>query len=107
MESVEALTIATRLWSAFIEDLGRPENGLSQQLARGADLGRHLAAPGGGAHPRPEASTSFAQLIEISSDRARGAEMSKPMRISLRAGERIYINGAVLRVDRRRRPSSF
>ena len=27
--------------------------------------------------------------------------MKQPMRISLRAGERIYINGAVLRVDRK------
>ena len=27
--------------------------------------------------------------------------MKRPMRISLRAGERIYINGAVLRVDRK------
>jgi len=27
--------------------------------------------------------------------------MKKPMRISLRAGEQIYINGAVLRVDRK------
>lgn len=27
--------------------------------------------------------------------------MKKPMRISLRAGERIYVNGAVLRVDRK------
>lgn len=27
--------------------------------------------------------------------------MKKPMRISLRAGEKIYVNGAVLRVDRK------
>ena len=27
--------------------------------------------------------------------------MKRPMRVSLRAGERIYINGAVLRVDRK------
>lgn len=27
--------------------------------------------------------------------------MSRPLRLSLRAGERIYMNGAVLRVDRK------
>jgi flagellar protein FlaF len=65
VESVEALYFATRLWSTFIEDLGRPENNLSQQL-RAALISVGIAIIREAEQIRTGASTSFAHMIEIS-----------------------------------------
>jgi flagellar biosynthesis activator protein FlaF len=65
VESVHALYYATRLWSAFIEDLGRPENGLSQQL-RAALISVGISVIREAERIRAGSSTSFKHLIEIS-----------------------------------------
>jgi flagellar biosynthesis activator protein FlaF len=65
VESVQALYYATRLWSAFIEDLGRPENGLSQQL-RAALISVGISVMREAERIRNGTSTSFKHLIEIS-----------------------------------------
>jgi flagellar protein FlaF len=66
MESIEALYFATRLWSAFIEDLGRPENSLSQQL-RAALISVGISVIREAERIRNGSSTSFKHMIEISS----------------------------------------
>jgi flagellar protein FlaF len=66
LESIEALYFATRLWSAFIEDLGRPENSLSQQL-RAALISVGISVIREAERIRTGASTSFTHMIEISS----------------------------------------
>jgi flagellar biosynthesis activator protein FlaF len=66
VESIEALYFATRLWSAFIEDLGRPENSLSTQL-RAALISVGISVIREAGHIRDGSSTSFKHLIEISS----------------------------------------
>ena len=65
VESVEALYFATRLWSAFIEDLGRPENSLSQQL-RAALISVGISVMREAERIRNGTSTSFKHMIEIS-----------------------------------------
>ena len=65
VESVEALYFATRLWSAFIEDLSSPENSLSQQL-RAALISVGISVVREAERLRNGTSTSFAHLIEIS-----------------------------------------
>ena len=66
LESIEALYFATRLWSAFIEDLGRPENSLSQQL-RAALISVGISVIREAERIRNGTSTSFKHMIEISS----------------------------------------
>ena len=66
LESIEALYFATRLWSAFIEDLGRPENSLSQQL-RAALISVGISVIREAERIRNGSSTSFKHMIEISS----------------------------------------
>ncbi len=65
-ESAEALYYSTRLWSAFIEDLGRPENGLAREL-RAALISVGISLLREVERIRTGESTSFRHLIEISS----------------------------------------
>jgi len=66
IESVEAFYYSTRLWTAFIEDLGQPENGLAQDL-RAALISVGIALLREVQLIRDGGSTSFAHMIEISS----------------------------------------
>ena len=65
VEAIEALYFATRLWSTFIEDLGRPENGLSQQL-RAALISVGISVIREAERIRNGTSSSFKHMIEIS-----------------------------------------
>ena len=100
LEFVEALYFSMRLWSTFVEDLGRPENGLAKELRAALISVGNWAAAGNRAasHRRIEELQAYPgdQL-----DRPGRIAVSNPMRISLRAGERLYINGAVLRANQR------
>jgi flagellar biosynthesis activator protein FlaF len=66
VESAEALYFSTRLWSAFIEDLGRPENGLAKEL-RAALISVGIGLLREVERIRTGESTSFRHMIEISS----------------------------------------
>jgi flagellar biosynthesis activator protein FlaF len=65
VEAIEALYYATRLWGTFIEDLGRPENSLPQQL-RAALISVGISVMREADRLRNGTSTSFKHLIEIS-----------------------------------------
>jgi flagellar biosynthesis activator protein FlaF len=66
VESAEALYFSTRLWSTFIEDLGRPENGLAQEL-RAALISVGIGMLREAERIRVGEATSFNHMIEISS----------------------------------------
>ena len=99
-ECVEAIYFLRRLWAFLIEDLAKPENDLPKTLR--ADLisvGLWIM--------REAEQVRLAPIVEfqgadrgIAADR-RGVAMKKGMQISLKPGERIFINGAVIQVDRK------
>ena len=65
-EAIEALYFSTRLWSAFIEDLGRPENGLAKEL-RAALISVGISLLREVERIRTGESTSFKHMIDVSS----------------------------------------
>lgn len=65
VEAVEALYFSTRLWSAFIEDLGRPENGLAKEL-RAALISVGISLLREVERIRTGESKSFKHMIEVS-----------------------------------------
>lgn len=65
VESAEALYFSNRLWSTFIEDLGRPENGLGQDL-RAALISVGIGLLRESERIRSGEATSFAHMIEVS-----------------------------------------
>ena len=65
-ESAEALYFATRLWSAFMEDLARPDNGLPNQLRAGL-ISVGISVMREAERIRLGETESFTQMIEISS----------------------------------------
>lgn len=66
VEAIEALYFTTRLWAAFIEDLGTPDNSLSQQV-RAALISVGISIMREAERIRTGASRDFAHLIEVSS----------------------------------------
>lgn len=65
VESAEALYFATRLWSTFLEDLARPENGLPVQLRAGL-ISVGIAVMREAERIRLGKTESFGHMIEIS-----------------------------------------
>jgi flagellar protein FlaF len=63
--AIEALYFTTRLWAAFIEDLGSPENSLTQQV-RAALISVGISVMREAERIRAGESADFDHLIEIS-----------------------------------------
>ena len=99
-QAIEALLFLRRLWEFLLVDLGKSENQLPQKLRAdlisvGIGVLRHADAISRGEFERLRvAEGDF-------SSHSRWAFMMKPFCINLKSGERIFINGAVLRVDRK------
>ncbi len=99
-EAINALLYVRRLWEFFVLQLADSENQLPKKLR--ADL----ISVGLGILKEAEALArkEFEELCSFDRDftnRSRRASMTKPFNISLKAGEKIFVNGAVLRVDRK------
>ena len=96
-KGIEAVNLRPDLWMIVIEDLGSPANGLPSELRAslisiGIFIFRELEAI------RQETLADYDSIIDITKIHPRWALI---MKISLRAGEKIYVNGAVLRADRK------
>lgn len=65
IEAIEALYFATRLWTAFISDLGRDDNGLPKEL-RAALISVGISMLREAERIRQGGSKSFRLMIEIS-----------------------------------------
>ena len=99
-EGAEALLYIRRLWTFFVEDLSQPAEWPAGKAACRTHLDRPVDHQGSGPHPAGRVH----RRRRTRGDQyrhPRRARMKKPMCISLRGGERIYVNGAVLRVDRK------
>ena len=97
-DMIESLLYIRRLWAVFIEDLAHPENGLPDKLrADIISIGLWIVREAD--RLREERSNNVVQLIEI--NRLIGIRFDEATDANILRGERIYINGAVLRVDRK------
>ena len=100
MEAIEALHFMNRVWTSFVEDLGSQRQRPAQGTARQPDLHRPVAAARGRGRP-PGPLRQFRRPDRSVPDHPRRHPMKNTLKISLKPNEKIYINGAVIRVDRK------
>ncbi len=97
----KALDFTNQLWAFFIKDLAHPGNAMPDELRA------NLMSIGLGVMKECNRillgdSRDFAAVAEICGIIRDGLQLRRrPMHITLRANEKIFINGAVLKVDRK------
>ncbi len=100
VEAINALYQLRRLWGVFIDDLKSPENGLPETLrARLISIGIWVNKEID--RLRTGSCSDFTPLDRDQRNHPRRPELRGAMNITLRAGERLFINGAVIRTDRK------
>ena len=100
MEVVEATHFSRRLWGAFLEDLAQDENQLPKELrANLISIGIWVLKET--ERIRLGESTDFDGIIEISEDYYGRGKLVAAFKLSMKPNERVYVNGAVLRFDRK------
>ncbi len=100
VKAVEAVHFLNRIWTTLPAGSGKRRKRASERTPRQSDLHRTVAHPRGG---RGQAGPlgQFRRADRGVADHPRRNKMTHTLKISLKANEKIYVNGAVLKADRK------